>query len=408
MSKNKNTIGQQIITDAATHIRKSQYKIQNEQNTLAKKISLFQKNDKYSDFTFDNLSKLVIKKFEIELSSIDFFNKAISSNKQDGCNTGFGVRTNKLFETLTGAEKLATNTNISNVLNGKFIKGFDNSIGDLPVLGEKGAYWGTSNTTFATTFLKVIHSTIPGKNITDTANSATLHTFLLPEKFDTSLVKSSIFIELPEKGAPELTIPNSGYSYGGDRLNKKEFKPQDCTSFLEVSAQLTQNGASSADLYLAKRVLAKQGLVVVKNDWLDSAGGSMVKLFDLNTDTPQPGDIWARRKFNDKVKIDSSLGFGGHAGIYLGQEKDKIVNLAYNRDMPDMEGFGLEKRVFEKNSKTNDQFWLTRNKKDFVLSGKSYPFKDLSDLVGLTKYIDDNLEKENEISLLGLENTNEE
>ena len=113
----------------------------------------------------------------------------------------------------------------------------------------------------------------------------------------------------------KVTVPHSGYSYGGDRLNGKDLRPHDCTSFLEMSAQLTAGGASTPDLYLAKRVLSEQDLVVVNKSWLNTAGGSMVSLFDINTSTPKPGDVWAVRKFSESKAIDSSLGYSGHAGI---------------------------------------------------------------------------------------------
>ena len=247
----------------------------------------------------------------------------------------------------------------------------------------------SSKPTFFTTLTETIGYILTGLRIYATDDSATLHTFHLPEKFDATLVvRSSLFINI-DGSSTSLTIPHSGYSFGGDRVNDKVFRPQDCTSFLEMIVQLPANGASTADLYLTTRSLLKESLPVVDVSWFDTAGGQMVKLFDINTKTPNAGDVWSCRKFNEAAHIGSSLGCGGHAGIYLGQNGRDLVTLAYNRDMPGIEGFGIENRVGEDESKTQAQSFLTRNETGFTLgSEEAYPYKDLSDLVGLTAFVD--------------------
>lgn len=119
----------------------------------------------------------------------------------------------------------------------------------------------------------------------------------------------------------------------------------------------------------------------------------MVSLFDINANTPMPGDVWVVRKFNETSPVDSSLGCGGHAGIYLGTDSGNIITLAYNRDMPYMDGFGVESRKFEENSEERDQFWLTRKETDFKIIRDAYPFNDLSDLAGLVSFVDCQIEE---------------
>ena len=396
----KYTTGQHIITDAALHMRKTQYSMNKEQNDLLDFIKLLQEDSAYADFAFDNLPELVRKTLESEMGSAGNFGIVVTSNKESGCVAHFGIRTNKLSEALEGASIIATDSNISGILGGNFPSGFDNSIGkSLPVLGAKESFWGTSKPTFLTTLLETISFSITGET-SDSSASAIFHTFSCPEGFDSTGLEDSIFVNVGD--TVKVTVPHSGYSYGGDRLNGKDLRPQDCTSFLEMSAQLTAGGASTPDLYLAKRVLSEQSLVVVDKSWLDSAGGSMVSLFDINTSTPKPGDVWAVRKFNESKAIDSSLGCNGHAGIYLGTDEGNVVTLAYNRDMPHIEGFGLEIREFEDNSETRDQFWLTRNSTSFKPTIDAYPFNDLSDLGGLVHFVDSQMEeKEDESKLSG-------
>ena len=389
MSKQKTS--EHIITDAVTHMRKTQYAMSTEQNELLKSIKLLAEDPKYAEFTFDNLSSQSKKTLESEMLSVEKLNKAILSNREKGCLAHIGIRTNKLADALEGASKIATDSNISCILEGKLPNDFNNDLDTLlPELGKTDSFWGTSKPTFLTTLLETIHFSVTGK-ASDSSVSTIFHTFNCPEIFDSSGLISSLFINVEE--SVKVTIPHSGYSFGGDRLNDKHFRPHDCTSFLEMSAQLTAGGASTADLYLTKRLLSKQDLVVVDESWLNSAGGSMVSLFDINTKMPIPGDIWVVRKFNETNPIKSSLGCGGHAGIYLGTDSGNIVTLAYNRDMPHIEGFGFEFREFEENSKVRDQFWLTRNSTNFQPTRDAYPFNDLSDLAGLINFVDSQIEE---------------
>jgi hypothetical protein len=132
--------------------------------------------------------------------------------------------------------------------------------------------------------------------------------------------------------------------------------------------------------------------------WGESAGGSLVKLFDVS-ETPTPGDIVASRRFSAEKPQTSSLGTGGHAGIFLGADKDQIVTIAYNRDMPAMEGFGLESRPFE-NSLTERTSFLRRTDVDFIHESKddlSFDFRDLNSYVSS---IDDQLLVSGETGLL--------
>ena len=62
----------------------------------------------------------------------------------------------------------------------------------------------------------------------------------------------------------------------------------------------------------------------------------------------QPGQIYCHRTFNlkDDPNMETSLGAGGHTGVVLGfisQGKDsQIVVQAYGRDMPKVEGSGVQ------------------------------------------------------------------
>lgn len=390
MSKeNSIKIRQQIITDATAHMRKTQYAINADQIELLNKIKLVAENN--GDFDFNKIVDSILKKIKSEIENVEKFNNFII-----GYSVHYGIKTNKLKEALEGAREIAIEENISQILKGTLTGPLDNGISKtLPVLGKE-EFWGTSKPTFLTTLLKIIHNVLDD-DVPENNNSAIFHTFNCSDNFDSSGVVTSLFIN--NNNSIKVTIPHSGYSFGGDRMNKKIFRPQDCTSFLEMSAQLTANGASTHDLYLAKRYNLNQDItkIIHSSNWLNSEGGSMVRLFDVNETAPKPGDICVVRKFNRDKPIESSAGFGGHAGIYIGTEEKQNINLAYNRNMPQTEGFGLEYKNDSNNDNSEnqqiDRFFLTRNDNDFNFNKGQYiyPFNELSDLTSLVEFVDNKL-----------------
>ena len=400
--KDSKEIGQQIVAEAALYIRSSQRAIKEEQATLLQDITRLLESGSH-DMTLDLIPGLVLKKIEDEILAATALDEAIKTNAQNKFTPHFGIKYNKLKTILEGVKELATDENISRILDGKLPLNYDNSIGDLlPTLGKEGAFWGTSEPTFLSTLLQLVHNVISSESL-QTEESPIFHTFTCPDAFDTTDIVQSLFVDSGTNPV-KINIPHSGYSFGGDRASDKKFKPQDCTSFIETCMQIKPSSASSVDLYLVKRTLNGQPLVVVNEDWLKSEGGLNTKLFSLNVGNPLPGDIWCVRKFSEAKSNESSFGFSGHAGIYLGREKDEIVTLAYNRDMPKIEGCGLERRAFEDNSSIREQFYLTRNdssfdeQEDFAI----FPYTVLGDLRGLTLHTDRIIDSEEpEIDLTG-------
>jgi len=389
MAKRNNT-NSDIVYSAIYSVRSNQWQIQQDQYALLQSLESFP--ELYKDFTFDNLGKETAQTITSDLSGILSFNEAVKTQASifSAC---YGIKTNKIAEALKLALPLATEENISMILGGSFPSSYDNAIekGVLPALGAKDAYWGTSKPTAFTTLLRAIHYTVTKENFGSGSNSdesSIFHTFNLPVSYDPRAVSECSYLHKPGD-VWQLTVPHSGYSFGGDRASVKQFRAEDCTSFLEKIYQLVPSSGSSADLYLAARYLGKEDLSMAPKDWLDSAGGSLVKLFDVSK-APAPGDIVAARSFSVEKPQASSLGSGGHAGMFLGADKDQIVTIAYNREMPDIEGFGLESRPFE-NSPTKRTFFLKRTDVNFVPENNECPTFDFRDLSSFVSGIDDQL-----------------
>ena len=388
MAKSKNNNGD-IVYSAVYSVRSNQWKIQNDQYDLLTSVRSLP--DLYKDFTFDNLDKETITTITNDLSGITSFNEAVKAQATTFI-PYYGIKTNKIAEALKLALPLTTEENVSKLMNGSFPSGYDNSIekGVLPILEADSSYWGSSKPTVVTTLLRATYYTVTKQKFgsgSSSDESGIFHTFNLPESYNPTTVLECSYLNKPST-VWQLTVPHSGYSFGGDRSSVKQFRVEDCTSFLEKIVQLPHSSGSSADLYLAARYLDKQDMSMAPSDWLDSRSGSLVKLFDVSR-TPVPGDVVASRSFSIEKPQSSSLGNTGHAGLFLGADKDQIVTLAYNRDMP-MEGFGLESRPFE-DSTTKRTFFLKRNNVDFVPRNEEHLPFDFRDLNSFVSKIDDEM-----------------
>ncbi len=397
MAKSNNN-NSDIVYSAIYSVRSNQWKIQNDQYDLLNSVKSLPES--HPDFTFDNLEKETIETITSDLSGITSFNEAVKTQANIFSHY-YGIKTNKVFEALNLALSLTTEENISQLLDGSLPSGYDNSIekGVLPTLGAADAYWGTSKPTGVTTLLRAAYYTVTKQKFGSGLNSdesGVFHTFDLPVNYDPNTVLECSYLHKPGT-VWQLTVPHSAYSYGGDRPSTKPFRPEDCTSFLEKTYQLPHSSGSSADLYLAARYLGKEDLSMAPSGWLSSTGGSLVKLFDVSN-APIPGDMVAARSFSAEKPQSSSLGTTGHAGLFLGTDGDKIVTLAYNREMKDdIEGFGLESRPFE-DSTTKHTFFLKRNNVDFVpRNEKDMPF-DFRDLNSFVSRIDDEMFTSGEVT----------
>ena len=140
----------------------------------------------------------------------------------------------------------------------------------------------------------------------------------MPASYNPSTVLECSYLHKPVS-VWQLTVPHSGYSFGGDRASTKQFRPEDCTSFLEKIYQLVPSSGSSADLYLAARTLSAEDVTMAPSNLLDSASGSLVRLLKVSKE-PTPGDIVASRTFSEENPQASSLGSGGHTGMFLGAD----------------------------------------------------------------------------------------
>lgn len=158
-----------------------------------------------------------------------------------------------------------------------------------------------------------------------------------------------------------LLFVHSGYTYGGDRsVNgkgpirpNKSFPPKDCSSFIEGLLPKPFIVTTADQLLLNRQ---KLGITDnIPKEWLDTTFIDMDNTFGVVAHWQQdpqkyiePGQIYAYRNFNlqsDPKK--ETLGSGGHTGVVICFKSDMkdsaIVIVNYNRNMPDVEGYGISK-----------------------------------------------------------------
>ncbi len=160
-----------------------------------------------------------------------------------------------------------------------------------------------------------------------------------------------------------LLFPHSGYTFGGDRVinNKtrirknKAFAPEDCSSWLEkiCGGSHPFTFTTGDQLYFTRKEMGMHDKV--PPEWLQSdTPPKMEATFEMVPHWQQdpqkyvkPGQIYCHRRFNlqNDPKMEAG-GVGGHTALVLGfksdRENSQIVTLGYNRDMPAMEGFGVQ------------------------------------------------------------------
>jgi len=269
----------------------------------------------------------------------------------------FPIKTNKL-QTIVSAiscDHLSPEGELPSIYNNLAISY------DLPTLGNREGFWGTSKSTFYTSTLLYRLSAITGKRIAELSplDSPIYHvaplTQTLIDTLGTTLVSNNSYI-LQINGHIGFGFPHSGYAFGGSRkqelfypeiLNRLDvttkYYPEDCSSWLaDVFKQ--KYSSSTADLLCAYRRLS--GSTFYKQEEL--ADTEMLKEL-VNKYIPvhptkesiQPGDMYIVRRFDALRNEEKTLGISGHVGLVSSHpDKQNFQSLEFNRDMPQMEGFG--------------------------------------------------------------------
>lgn len=365
-------------------------------------------NNKLWALQQEDLSALQAKtlaRVEKDLYFVTQLNKVLadySATEQGGVT--WALKTNKMQDILTHAhEIIADNHQFSAIVQGELPQPF----GELPqvvLLGKSEESYGNSKATYLSAAilevnLELLNQThvqaipAPGE-INWVDQSAIVHVTPIPEFIAATDIapqfsdQFSFYFSDPmtEQG---LVFVHTGYAFGGHRYEMrypegKQWGPEDCSSWLAKLTQAEIPFSTIDQLFTFRAGLpaAEQGYI--EPNWINSETAkvmqalySPVKVEDPFTDI-QAGQIFAFRTFSDAEHLHSP-GNSGHTGLVLGvRENGNIVALAYARDMPLTEGFGIQEFPWHSTEKREMMFF---NIKTDPLT-KADIFTDTPDIFG--------------------------
>lgn len=237
---------------------------------------------------------------------------------------------------------------------------FDGNLNTTNIFGNsKGTFYKTAA---LTTYLSTIGKTklteislLPTESGPWVERSAMVHHTPIPSTLNL-LKLDTRFAQCTYTHNNQFYYVHSGYAFGGGRDGSKNpWAPEDCSSWI---AKITgcSIGYSTADQLCLYRFKLKTD--IVSPTWYKSPEfNSMQNLYDAvnsvdavkdpsKIQAGQTAYIYAHRNFDiSKDKSKTELGTGGHTGLVLGMCSDakesSLAVLSYNRDMPGVEGFGV-------------------------------------------------------------------
>ena len=280
---------------------------------------------------------------------------------QSGISVRYSVKTNKTLPILEGVKTLLTES-FFDLADGKIPVSYKYNQQTVTILGgeNKTSIWGNSRGTYLkATLLYMLANQDEGTSKTFGSmglpwfdDSALAHVAPLPDEITLDLSSYSFACSYEHQVKRGLVLPHSGYAFGGHRSEErysqgKKFGPQDCSSW--VGSFMGSPIYTTADQLCAYRKLANvSGLV--PPGWeegsdarylLDNMEVAVVK--DPSKDIKAGQIYWVRRFASTDPDMTQTLGSGGHTALALGYLRDgNIVTIGYNRDMPSLEGFGIQ------------------------------------------------------------------
>jgi hypothetical protein len=320
----------------------------------------------------------VLKRIRRDLEIINAFNKRLESANRYEKDNGYELcKQNRLLEIISRSEDIVKE-HIEDMVNGILPKEFEESLSKITKLETDKENEIISGSFKTTCFKGAIVTMLVALN-GDHTNASTLN---LPKKNNRIWVDYSIVfqaIPLPKKinkssihpdfesftyyykdatspSQGELGFPHSGYfpvGHGASNPHKGISNPEDCSSWVFHQIINTKYWVTSYDVMQFFRIKTGVGLFdrnyanTRKYGWLNSVL-TPVLTSDLQTFI-KPGNLLCIRwPEKDGVVIRSeNYGLFGHVAIALFATDTHIFALACTRDVPRMEGVGIQKISLE-------------------------------------------------------------
>lgn len=328
------------------------------------------------DQNFEKINKETLAKLQQDLDLINILNTGLQPFPV-GTEATWSLKSNKMQLAITGAQSLMQK-HFSDIAEGSLPEGYALSHlnADITMLGDNPSIYGNSKGTFLKTAALTLYLSCIQKNtLADVKlssentgswidHTAMAHVTPLPVGLNLKSLDER-FERFTYSFSDELT-PNgfafvhSGYAFGGHRNEPryprgKPLGPEDCSSWVSKISGCPYP-FTTYDQLLQYRLRFNERGEMVPN-WSSSAlAKSMDEICEpLVIRDPQTqiqaGQLYCHRTFAKTDRDLTSTGIGGHTGMVLGfnsQGRDsKVVILAYGREMPHIEGFGVQQFPYE-------------------------------------------------------------
>lgn len=327
----------------------------------------------YPDQTIKVLQAKVLDRISQDLTYVEQLNCELKpySATDEAAQVTWALKTNKMVEILEGAQAMVADTDcFLSFIQQDFASCFDAQVHYPVLLGEPQQLAGTSTATMLSAALIETNLVLLGENTTisdlplfiatDSGeyinwidNSAIIHINAIPEQISISEDAPGVFsFYFSDNQTPQgLVTIHSGYAFGGQRgetryEDAKEWGPEDCSSWVAKITQCTLDFSTLDQLYTFR--LEDNGSAYIDPTWLDSGRAEQMQASFVPVQVVDPfvdikaGQIFAYRDFITPDH-DNSIGVSGHTGMVVGVAPDgQVLVLCYSRDMPDIEGFGIQ------------------------------------------------------------------
>ena len=347
-------------------------------------LGILNERFKKSGLSVDVFEDRVLKRIHRDLEIIDAFNKRLESATRDEKDDGYKLcKQSQLLEIISGSEDIVKE-HIGDMVKGILPEEFEKSLSKITTLERNKENDIISGSFKPTCFKAAIVTMLVALN-GDHANASKLY---LPKKRDRmwkdysivfhtipmpkNINKSSIHPDFesftyyykdatsPSQG--ELGFPHSGYfsdGHGARNPYKGISNPEDCSSWVFYQILNAKYWVTSYDVMQFFRIKTGVGMRdrnytnTRKYVWLNSVL-TPVLTPDVQTFIKPGYLLCIRRPEEDGVVIPSkNYGVRGHLAIALFATNTHIIALACTRDVPLMEGVGIQ-RISLKKEKNSD------------------------------------------------------
>lgn len=371
--------------------REKQFKIQEAQDELLR--SFEKSHDLFKDVNLENYTKEFISFIENEITASKSNNQTILTKKD----VPFEIKFNKNGAILEEIVKwIQSDENVlTTLLEGKLPKGFANAIPakTLPTLGEKDAFWGSSKPTILSTTLAMLklynskHDSQKFCSLNSQFKEFKNIYFEIEAKDIFDKVNDSSFVSKHHK----FGFIHSGFAFGGCRNSNAEYKPYDCSSFIEKIYDINDGGvskksitATTADFY-ALRIFSVEPSAKLVENWKTSPSFNLQDHFEpVKIGEAEIGDVVVVRSFSEDKPQVSSFGVSGHCGICVGNTSTGAQIVSANRDMPGLEGIGLQNMNYNNTDLLRTMCFSYKGKKTY----SDYDFVEFTSVPEIVEYLD--------------------